>query len=107
MTTLPYEKRGKKYPGNCKENKSQGGLLPAVCCSGDPARCSPDINNEESRAPEEPAHSGLASSLLCFMDLRLQCGTGLTGPQMSSCKMGMMVLIHGVARISQHQVHVK
>lgn len=63
MTTLPYEKRGKKYPGNCKENKSQGGLLPTVCCSGYPARCSLDINNEESQTPEEPAHSELVSSL--------------------------------------------
>lgn len=107
MTTLPYEKRGKKYPGNCKENKSLGGLLPAVCCSGYPARCSLDINNEESQAPEELAHSGLASSLMHFMDCRLECGTGLIGPQMPSCTMGMMVLLHGAAGISQHQGHIK
>lgn len=70
MTTLPSEKRGENILGTAGKINHRVGSLPQACCSGYPARCSLDINNEGSQAPEEPAFSGLESSLQHLTDSR-------------------------------------
>lgn len=97
MTTLPSEKKGKNILGTAGKINHRVGSLPQACCSGYPARCSLDINNEGSQAPEEPAYSGLKSSLQPLMDSKLPLAS--LDPRRLTVKWA--------ARISWHPGHGK